>query len=504
MINYKPLIISRTLPHLGGRERVVQSLLNYFKDNAGVTLVTPDKINGVVGINVIQYDENLEAWDDLISKLESYDFNVVHCHTFYLVDFAIKVSNHFKIPLIFTLHGVFFDYYGDKYNEIIKRIAENSTVFTTVSNQYKSMLEKFLGDGTDIECVSNGLIYKAYDEKNSKNFDSKEIVVAVPARLTKIKGLEYLIYSLPLLKSNIKIHVCSPAGREIAEETKFKVDLLSRVQTNNIYFHEFDNDQWLSFLNDVDIVLLPSLIEGQSLSLLEAMSQRKIVIATDVGGNPELISNKISGFLIEARSSEAISKSIEYISNLDDSAREQIKDNAMKTVIENFSFNKMIHGYISLYEKAILKKQKNPKDIQPVIVRNLDNPEFLVLKRLNKNTNVHEFRLVKGGIKKMEEPEDALIREINEETGIQEVDILTKLTSYSYSYFLKRVYVTHNVTTYLVKAISKENFYLINQAEEGGFDIDSVLWINEENILTTLTYPQEKELVREAIEYLNK
>jgi glycosyltransferase involved in cell wall biosynthesis len=103
MINYKPLIISRTLPHLGGRERVVQSLLNYFKDNGGVTLVTPDKINGVVGINVIQYDENLEAWDDLISKLESYDFNVVHCHTFYLVDFAIKVSNHFKIPLIFTL-----------------------------------------------------------------------------------------------------------------------------------------------------------------------------------------------------------------------------------------------------------------------------------------------------------------------------------------------------------------------------------------------------------------
>jgi hypothetical protein len=244
--------------------------------------------------------------------------------------------------------------------------------------------------------------------------------------------------------------------------------LLSRVQTNNIYFHEFDNDQWLSFLNDVDIVLLPSLIEGQSLSLLEAMSQRKIVIATDVGGNPELISNKISGFLIEVRLSEAISKSIEYISNLDDSAREKIKDNAMKTVIENFSFNKMIHGYISLYEKAILKKQKNPKDIQPVIVRNLDNPEFLVLKRLNKNTNVHEFRLVKGGIKKMEEPEDALIREINEETGIQEVDILTKLTSYSYSYFLKRVYVTHNVTTYLVKAISKENFYLINQAEEGG------------------------------------
>ncbi len=504
MINYKPLIISRTLPHLGGRERIVQSLLDYFKDNGGVTLVTPDKIQEVSGINVVNYNENPESWDELISQLESYDFNVVHCHTFYLADFAIKLANYFKIPLVFSLHGVFFDYYGDKYNDTIKRIAENSTVFTTVSNQYKSMLERFLGDSIDIEYVSNGLIYKTYDEKTTKNFNNKEIVVAVPARLTKIKGLEYLIDSLPLLKPNVKIHVCSPAGREVAEEIKFKVDLLSKVKTDNIYFHEFDNDQWISFLNEVDIVLLPSLIEGQSLSLLEAMSQKKIVIATNVGGNPEIISDKNNGLIIESKSSKAISESIEYISNLDDSKRNDLKDNAMKTVIENFSFAEMIKGYTSLYEKAILKKQKNPKDVQPVIINNLQNPEFLILKRLNKNTNVHEFRLVKGGIKKIEEPEGALTREINEETGIQQINILTKLTPYSYSYFLKRVYVTHNVTTYLVQAISKENFDLIDQAEEGGFDIDSVLWINKENVLTTLTYPQERELVREALEYLSK
>jgi glycosyltransferase involved in cell wall biosynthesis len=231
----------------------------------------------------------------------------------------------------------------------------------------------------------------------------------VPARLIKIKGLEYLIDSLPLLKQNVKIHICSPSGREVAEETKFKIDLLSRVQTNNIYFHEFDNNQWLSFLNDVDIVLLPSIIEGQSLSLLEAMSQKKIVIATNVGGNSEIIINGNNGFLIESKSPKAIVESIDFVCNLNDSVRDNIKNNAIRTVVENFSFSKMINKYIYLYKQAILKKQKNPKDVQPVIVRNLDNPEFLVLKRLNKNNNIYEFRLVKGGIKKMEELDDALI-----------------------------------------------------------------------------------------------
>jgi 8-oxo-dGTP pyrophosphatase MutT (NUDIX family) len=351
--------------------------------------------------------------------------------------------------------------------------------------------------------VSNGLNYKPYGDKDPEKNNS-DIVVAVPARLTKIKGLEYLIDSLPLLKPNIKIHVCSPAGRQVEEEKSFKDSLLLKIKTDNIYFHEFDNDQWLSFLSGADMVLIPSLIEGQSLSLLEAMSQGKIVIATNVGGNPEIISNGENGFIIEPKSPKAISESIEYAGNLDDSIRTKLKNNAIRTATENFSFSKMIKNYLSLYEKAILKKQKNPKDVQPVIINNLQNPQFLILKRLNKNTNTHEFRLVKGGIKKMEEPDTALAREISEETGVQQINIIKTLTPYSYSYFLKRVYVTHNVTTYLVQAESKENFNLIDQAEEGGFDIDSVLWVDKENIITTLTYPQEKELVREAVEYLGK
>ncbi|OGM94987.1 hypothetical protein A2524_02760 [Candidatus Wolfebacteria bacterium RIFOXYD12_FULL_48_21] len=503
MINAKPLIISRTLPHLGGRERIVQSLINYFKKD-GLIVVTPDELKPETGVTVVAYKEDESLWDDMIGQLEQYDFNVIHCHTFYLADFAIKAAAYFKVPLVFTLHGVFFDFYGDKYNSIIKRIADNSTIFATVSDQYRRVLQEFVGDESDIEYVPNGIAIETENEESIDRFNEEETIVAVPARFTKLKGLEYLIEALPLLKAGIQVHVCSPAGRKVEEEIRFKNDLLSKISTTNVYFHEFDNDRWMSFLKKADIVLLPSLIEGQSLALLEAMSQEKLVVATNVGGSPEIISHGINGFIIEPKSPCAIAETLEFIIDLDESAREKMRNNASQTVSENFSFEKMVHAYISLYEKAILKKQKTPKDVQAVIVKNLQDPEFLVLKRLNKNSGIYEFRLVKGGIKKTEDAEGALTREITEETGVQKSTILSALEPYSYSYFLKRVYVTHNVSTYLVEAVSAEDYSKVNQAEEGGFDIDSILWLTIGDIVSTLTYPQEQDLAMQAIQYLGK
>ncbi len=147
---------------------------------------------------------------------------------------------------------------------------------------------------------------------------------------------------------------------------------------------------------------------------------------------------------------------------------------------------------------------KYSKDVQAVIVKNLQDPEFLVLKRLNKNTGVYEFRLVKGGVKKDEDVETALLREITEETGIQKVTIIGALKPYSFSYSSKDMHVTHDVTPYLVEAVSKENYGLVDQAEEGGFDIDALLWIRSTDALSIVTYPQEQDLIGQSVELLSK
>lgn len=149
-----------------------------------------------------------------------------------------------------------------------------------------------------------------------------------------------------------------------------------------------------------------------------------------------------------------------------------------------------------------IRTKNESSDVQAVIVDNLKKPQFLILKRLNKNSGDYEFRLVKGGIEKTENRRQALAREIKEETGIDNIKIIKRLASYSYSYFIKRNHITHTVVPYLVRVAFRGNSNLIDQANEGGFDIDSLLWMSGKNSLKFLSYAQERGLIKEVLKYL--
>ncbi|HEX9271413.1 MAG TPA: glycosyltransferase, partial [Candidatus Binatia bacterium] len=64
------------------------------------------------------------------------------------------------------------------------------------------------------------------------------------------------------------------------------------------------------FLTNVDIVVLPSLFEGLGVSVLEAMAAGKAVIASRVGGLPEIVIDAVTGFLVEPRDVEGLASAI--------------------------------------------------------------------------------------------------------------------------------------------------------------------------------------------------
>lgn len=503
MINTKPLIISRTFPSVGGREKIVNDLINSISKTFPVTIITPDAfIVHKKNIRLIKYNPNKKVWVNTLKELESCDFNVVHCHTFYMYEFSLLVANHFRVPLVFTLHGFFVDFYDKKYSSIIEDILNNSTLVTTVSAKYKKLIDKFIGKKNSVELVGNGVSIKNL-KVIDKPIDKSKINVVIPARLNSLKGLDYVVDVSNIIKNNFKFTICYPTGRNSKEEIAYKKSLISKMVNSNIEFKELNNHEWLSFLKKADIVLLPSLIEGQSLSILESMLFGKIVIATRVGGTPEIIKNNVNGFLIKPKSVASIKKALINVINLSNSKSSSIKIGARKTIKESFNFKNVALGYSEVYKKAILKKQRKPRDIQAVILNNNDKePKFLILKRLNKNTGKFEYRLVKGGLKKGEISASALKREILEETGIKSIRVLKKLKPYDYSYFYGRIYVTGTVNTFLVKALSSDNYDMVNQEEEGGFDIESILWVDYKKAFKILTYKQEKDLVVQSFQYL--
>ena len=114
-------------------------------------------------------------------------------------------------------------------------------------------------------------------------------------------------------------------------------------------------------LSITDVLVLPSSREGLPMIVLEAMAAGVIVVATRVGGTPELVEDKVNGFLVEYGDVEGLSKKLEKILSSEvgsqksekDLTIDQIRINAKKTVEEKFSLEKMVVEHEKIYNQLI-------------------------------------------------------------------------------------------------------------------------------------------------------
>jgi glycosyltransferase involved in cell wall biosynthesis len=108
-------------------------------------------------------------------------------------------------------------------------------------------------------------------------------------------------------------------------------------------------------LTAMDVFVLPSLTEGISNAILEAMACGLPVIATDVGGNPEIVIHEHTGMLVPLSKPEALSHALKVLLG-DVNIRVKYGDNARKMIEEKFSLQRMVREYEEVYEMLIKKK----------------------------------------------------------------------------------------------------------------------------------------------------
>lgn len=105
-------------------------------------------------------------------------------------------------------------------------------------------------------------------------------------------------------------------------------------------------------MRGLDCFALPSLAEGISNTILEAMATRLPVVATRVGGNPELIESGMTGLLVPAASSDALADGLLHYFGHRATARRHARA-ARQAVETRFSLSRMVHDYSSLYERTL-------------------------------------------------------------------------------------------------------------------------------------------------------
>lgn len=193
-----------------------------------------------------------------------------------------------------------------------------------VAHAIKEEIEKLGWVPSDsLKVIHSGVDLEKFSPEGSGNLRNElglgkeDVLIGAVARISSIKGFEYLIEAIPEV---LKVHpntrcVLVGTGR-IEGELKDKVEKLGLNQS--VTFVGFREDS-PDAIRSLDIVVHPSVhTEGLPNSLLEAMACGKPVIATPVAGIPEALQEDETGILVPSRDSKALAQAIISMMNKDD------------------------------------------------------------------------------------------------------------------------------------------------------------------------------------------
>ena len=137
-----------------------------------------------------------------------------------------------------------------------------------------------------------------------------QIVLLFVGRIAKTKGVLHLIKCIPKLNSkNIKFHIFFAGDGSYLSFVKNYVNE-NKINDNVTFLGSVDHDKLPSYYNMADVMVLPSDMEGIPMVILESLACGTPVVASRVGGIPELITHGRNGFLVDDISPENLTKMI--------------------------------------------------------------------------------------------------------------------------------------------------------------------------------------------------
>ena len=176
-------------------------------------------------------------------------------------------------------------------------------------------------------------------------------VIGTISRIEPIKNHPLLLHAFKrLLKSgkNLKLFIVGdgPDGEKI-------ISLARKTGICDNVIFTGERPDATSFYSLFDVFVLPSLSEGISMTILEAMSSNIPVVASDIKGNREIINNGVNGLLFRSEDENDLVRAVSYILDNPEISR-KIALRAYKYVKNEFSFKRMISEYEKIYRQVSL------------------------------------------------------------------------------------------------------------------------------------------------------
>ena len=233
--------------------------------------------------------------------------------------------------------------------------------FITMSADLAAWLRETVRlDASRIEQVYSGVDVDRFTSDGPKAmdhpWDHRCVVVGTVGRLDPVKNQQALVRGVaavlgaaPALRKRVRLL--------IAGDGPLRSDLeqLSRdLGLADICWFAGRRSDVPDIMRSIDVFVLPSLNEGISNTILEAMATGRPVVATRVGGNPEVVTEGLNGFLVGLDEPEALARTLsDYVIGAD--LRERHGRAGRALALERFSLEAMVQRYMDLYDRALAR-----------------------------------------------------------------------------------------------------------------------------------------------------
>lgn len=269
---------------------------------------------------------------------------------------AWKLHREFSVPYIVSLRGSDVPGYSDRFGflysflrPIARLIWRNA--FAVISN---SQGLKNLALETDahqkIGVIYNGVdIHHFFPREENTHATSEVLHLTLGAsRVTDRKGIIYLIEAIKLLKDEYKFElkvIGDGNAKSQLEQTVQEYDLQSIIT----FVGRIPREETLQYYQEADIFVLPSLNEGMSNAMLEALACGLPLVTTRTGGAEELVKEGENGLLVEYRSAEDIARALRILAK-DPTLRIQMGKKS-RVLAESMSWENVARQYVDEYRK---------------------------------------------------------------------------------------------------------------------------------------------------------
>jgi glycosyltransferase involved in cell wall biosynthesis len=279
--------------------------------------------------------------------LKKYD--IIHFHE---IEFSFPLfSSHIKKPKILHLHGLDTNLL-ERYHIIRFILKHVADLYIAISKQMRKDLTDLGIPEEKIAYLPNGVDVNSFCPKKEK----EDNMLLFVGRITYGKGLHVLLKALRYLKESTHLVIIGPAGwdlpyyhnvfstsiKKINQEGKHKITYLGALDQADI----------IEWYQKASIFVLPSFWEGFPVTVLEALSCETPVVATPVGGIPEIVQNHENGILVPPGNPLKLAEAVQYLLDNKD-IRIKMGRHGRESITKNFSIDVIAKRLREIYQKVI-------------------------------------------------------------------------------------------------------------------------------------------------------